>query len=262
MVNNGADPSTYELTEGNIKTLMTNIEVGQVLMAATVKDVSVTDDEIQSEYNQLLSSEKSSYDSDPTAYDSALSDGVDGRIPPHGYRYIKHILIAMPSDIESQITTANSNGDTSSVASLRQQGLAQIQDKANEVLAKVQSGGDFDALMAQIRRRPRHAGTRQDGGLPGRRKFQLRARVPFGHHGPCQAGRHDRARRLGFGYHIIKYVGDVPPGPIPLDQVKDGVSASALAGKQSDAFNALVSQWEKELGVEEKRGPRPVITGS
>lgn len=252
------------MTEDDIKTLMTVFEVRDLVLAESTKDVTVTDDEIQTEYNKLLSAQQSSYTTDPTAYDTAMNSGSTVVVyRPGDYRYIKHILITMPSDIASQIATATSSGDTATVATLREQGLAQIKDKANEALAKVQNGGDFDALITQY------------GGDPGMQAepaktkgYQVGAKSSFvpeflaAAMGLAKVGDTTGLVATDYGYHIIKYVGDVPAGAVALADVKDGIKASVLVTKQNDAFTALVAQWKKETTIKQNAAKIPIITAS
>ena len=252
------------LTEEDIRTLLTDFEARDELMAETTKDVTVSDDEIQTEYNNLLAAQQTSYTADPTAYDTALTDGSTVVVyRPEGYRYIKHILVAMPSDIASQITSATGSGDTAAVATLREQGLAQIEDRANEALAKVKSGGDFDALMAQYGEDPgMQAEPGKTTGYQVGAKSQYVPEFLAAAMGLAKIGDTTNLVATDYGYHILKYVGNVPSGAVALADVKDGIRTSVLATKQSDAFTALLEQWKKETTIKKNAGKVPVITAS
>lgn len=259
-----ASLQTQGMTEDGLKELMTMFEVKDVLKAATTKDVTVSDDEIQTEYNKLLAAQQSSYSANPTAYDAALTDGTTVVVyRPAGYRYIKHILIAMPSDIASQISTATGSGDTASVATLREKGLAQIKDKADEALALVQNGGDFDKLMAQYGEDPgMQSEPAKTAGYQVGAKSSYVPEFLAAAMGLAKAGDTTGLVATDYGYHIIRYVGDVPAGAVPLSEVKEGVRASVLATKQGDAFTALVAKWKKETTIKQNAGKMPVITAS
>ena len=65
-----------------------------------------------------------------------------------------------------------------------------------------------------------------------------------------------------YGYHIIKYVGDVPSGAVALADVADELKASVFATKQSTAFAALMEQWTKETTIKKNAAKIPVVTAS
>lgn len=251
--------SSMGLAEDDARTLMTVFEVSDLLMAETTGDVAVTDGEVLARYNELLSAQQSSYYSNPAAYDEALAYGTEIVVyRPEGYRYVKHILIPMPEDIKAQITAAAYNGDTTAAATLREKGLEQIEDKAGEVLAKAQGGEDFDALIALY------------GADPGMQAepaktegYQLGAESSYmpefleASMGLTAIGDTTGLVATDYGYHIIKYVGDVPAGAIALDEVRDGISAETLEGKRSDAYNALIEQWKAETTIKKNAGKIP-----
>ena len=45
------------------------------------------------------------------------------------------------------------------------------------------------------------------------------------------------------GVHIIKYIGDVPAGEVPLSDVRDALTSEVLAQKQDEYYSAQEAQW-------------------
>ncbi len=256
----GMSLSSFGMTESDIRTLMTYTELNELLKAETTRDVTVTDDEIQTKYSELLANQQPSYSANPTAYDTALSGGaVTVVYRPAGYRYVKHILVAMPDEIASQISAAAGSGDTETVASLRKQGLAAIQEKADAALARVKNGEDFDALVAEL------------GADPGMKAepaktegYQVGAKSSFvpefleAAMALAKPGDTTGLVATDYGYHIIRYVAAVPEGPVPPGEVKDAIRASVLADKQTVAFTELAKQWESEAAIKKNPGKMPV----
>ncbi len=68
-----------------------------------VKDVTVTDEEIQTEFDTLVETAKTNYESNLSAYGSALNNGTKVYYAPAGYRYVKHILRKFPDDVQTAI---------------------------------------------------------------------------------------------------------------------------------------------------------------
>ena len=84
------------------------------LKADAVKDVQVTDEEIQADYEEKVTSEKASYEGNLPAYGTAVMQNTTVYYHPAGYRYIKNLLVkftdedsATISDLEDQIREKN-----------------------------------------------------------------------------------------------------------------------------------------------------------
>lgn len=57
-----------------------------------------------------------------------------------------------------------------------------------------------------------------------------------------------------YGYYIIKYVGDVTPGAVDYETVRESLHSSLLSDKQSDTWEETVQAWIKEAGIKENLG--------
>lgn len=81
------------------------------LRESVIKDVTVTDQEVQQELDSRAQSAKTSYESNLSSYGSSVNAGSTVYYAPAGYRYVKHILRAFPDEtkmalsaIQQQIT--------------------------------------------------------------------------------------------------------------------------------------------------------------
>ena len=99
-------PTLDEIVENNRETKRT-----EKLKAEIVKDVTVTDEEVQTEYDSRVESAKTNYESNPGSYGTSVTNDTTVYYTPAGYRYVKHILRKFSdednqkiSDIQSQIT--------------------------------------------------------------------------------------------------------------------------------------------------------------
>lgn len=250
----------YGMSKEDFTLMLTQSKVAQLLEAQVVKDASVTDDEAKADYDKQVASQKESFTAGSGAYEAAVADGSTVVVyMPEGYRYVKHILIAMPEDVAAQITTAQNSGDTEAVKKLREQGLPQIQAKAEEVLSKVREGLDFDGLIAQY------------GGDPGMQQEPEKSTgYAVGENASFLQEFKDAALGLNKvgdtiglvatdkGYHIIKYVGDVPAGPLAFEGVKDALKSQLLNTRKEDLWNAAIKQWKSETVVEQYPEKIPV----
>lgn len=266
------------------------------LKASVVKDVAVTDDEIQTEYTAKLDAAKSSYAQDLTQYATDVKNGSIIYYHPAGYRYVKNILIKLSeadttaiSDLNSQITAKQSDLDTNttSLAALptdattdtadqaksrqtltdekaqlekdiadlntqltaaKEKAYAAIQPKVDEVVAKLNAGEDFDALMAQygedtgMQSEP----GKTDGYLVCAGDTQWVETFTTESMSLVKVGDVSQPFHTDYGTHIVKYVSDLAEGAVALEDIKDQISAELLTTKQDDFYQTTLSQWVKD----------------
>lgn len=106
-----------------------------------VKDVTVSEDEFVTAFNEQVASEKTSYETDLSAYGAAILNGQTPVYAPAGYRNVKQILIqyteedtAILDSIDSALYTAQSNVSTANT----------------NVTTLLGEEADVDALVAEV----------------------------------------------------------------------------------------------------------------
>lgn len=72
-----------------------------------IKDVAVTDADVQTEYDSYVEQDKETYENDIATYEMYSNYYGSSQIfyTPEGFRYIKHILLAMPVDVGTQLNS-------------------------------------------------------------------------------------------------------------------------------------------------------------
>lgn len=68
-----------------------------------IKDVAVTDEELQAEFDAKVEEQKATYDATPTQYASDVSSDAEIYYVPEGYRSIKHVLIQISEEKQDEI---------------------------------------------------------------------------------------------------------------------------------------------------------------
>lgn len=83
------------------------------------KDLAVTDEEIQTEFDSRVEEDKAAYEEDETAIDTKVNRGSTAYYYPAGYRYVKQILVkfleddaSAIDDIEKQISDVQTQIDS------------------------------------------------------------------------------------------------------------------------------------------------------
>lgn len=283
------------------------------------RDVAVTDEEVQARYDEKVAADQLLYENDASAYEMQIqlyNSQYASEKPwyhPAGYRYIKHILLAVDAtllsrytdlqarleeqmDAEAAAAAATATPDPAAVTpdpaaatadpaavtpdpaaatpdpaltpepsqapvtqadvdAAKADILASLQAKIDEINQKVAAGTDFDALIAEYA--VKADGTATDPGMTsgsypnGYEVSQasstfvpefVEAAFSVNAVGDVSAPYISQ-----FGVHIVKYMADVPAGPVALD---DTLKASIRQALLSDRQNTALDAWQKAATVE------------
>ena len=270
------------------------------LRSFVVKDVTVTDEEIQNQYKVNLDEAKKKYEENISAFGTAVNNGEKVYYTPAGYRYVKQILLKFGEDDQKAVDeaktavtnaqkalddaqkavtdndeaqkaegvtdeakaelaearTALDQAVTDAQAALdeakakSQQALdtafANLQPRLDEVTAKLAAGEDFDALIEQYNDDP---GMKNEPGktngyavCAGYTPFMAEfvdAAMALAKVGDVS----EPVRNDAYGYHILKYVADIPEGETGLEAFAEEIRLSLLADKQDELYNKTLEDW-------------------
>lgn len=127
--------------------------------------------------------------------------------------------------------------------------FANIDAEADEILAQLASGADWDALMAEKTDDP----GMQEGAATAERGYAVCADT--NDMDPAFVTASMALENVGdvsdktagmYGYYIIQYTADVAEGPVALEEVKDALTATVLAEKQETVYTETVAKWIEE----------------
>ena len=250
------------------------------------KDETVTDDEIQTEFDSRVASAKESYETTPTQYGTDVLNGTTVYYRPAGYRNIQNLVIALPDDVQSTVQELSSQlynasyykymydyqlaNDTSlddetkadytaksaeyqqqvedlqaQISAASEEGRAQIQQKAEEILALCKAeGADFDALMAEYNADTATGALITEGypvcdGITSYVDSFTEGAMALENVGDISD-----LIASDYGYHILKYASDVQEGPVELDEAhRAEIESGLLTTKQDAAYTAARDEW-------------------
>ena len=268
-----------------------------------IKDVTVTDDEIQAEYDSKVESNKETYAENAGSWASAANSGYTTLYyTPAGVRRVKQILIKFTEDDQTAISDANtqlSNANTArttaqnkvdaaqkvldtegitdevktqaeadlaaakqeldeadkallaanqAVTDATDKAFANIDEKADAVVAKLAEGGDWQKLTDEYNEdtgmKDNEKGYAVAAGMSGFDAAFVDAAMALekiGDVSPKTKGQ--------YGYYIIRYESDEAEGPVALETLKETISSSLLNTKQNDTYKATLAQWVEEAGI-------------
>ena len=151
---------------------------------------------------------------------------------PDGFKYVKNLLIALPEDIQTQISTLRENGDDTAADTLLEAELAKISGTAQEVYNRIESGEDYDTLLVQYGQDPgmeegayyATTGYRLYEGMSGYEENFLTAAFALQNVGDVSV-----PIASDYGYYILKYMGDSEAHAVPLDDVREKLEENMIS---------------------------------
>lgn len=229
------------------------------LIAELNKDVTVSEEELTTEYNARVESAKASYDAAAYTYGTAIVNGETPYYAPEGYRNVKHILLQFAaedqtaiSEIETAIANLAAGEDAAELnnqlAAAKEQAYANLQPKVDEITAKLAEGIDFETLIAEYNEDPGMNGETE--GYPVC-STSVDWVVEFKDAAMALANVGDvsGAVRSEYGIHIIKYQSDIVSGEIGLETVREALTAELQSAKESSNVETVLAQWVEEANA-------------
>ena len=217
--------------------------------AELTADAVPTEDEVKKRYDEYVAADKADMEEDPTVYESAVMDGTTiYYYVPGGLRLIKHVLIKIDEETSDAVALLRDNGFDAQADLLLESALADIQAKADEVLAKIQSGEMmFDEAVAQYNEDP----GMPEGGYPvSKDSASYMEAFVTGAYALANVGDISGLVATDYGYHILLYAGDTVAGPVPYENVKDEIYETLKATLQSERWNEITDEWVAQSEVE------------
>ena len=206
-----------------------------------------TESEIQAEYDTNVASQQSSFTSDPSSYESAISAGTTIYYNLPGTRKVSHILIALSDEVQSEISQLRTDGDDEGADALREEELAKIKETADMVYGLAEEGEDFAQLIEEYGQDP--GMETNDGYIIASGSTSYAAEFTEGAFSLENVGDFTEPVASDFGYHIIKYLEALPEGAVPLDEVKDEISENLLSDKQDELYSTQLTEWNEEMKI-------------
>jgi parvulin-like peptidyl-prolyl isomerase len=259
------------------------------LYQETVKDAAVTEEELRAAYNDRVAVAKADYEYDPSYFTMDVKDGATIYYRPAGYRYVKHILLALSDEdgekiaaLEEKLFAAQEElsalqleredpqaewteeltakqqeaeaalfAAEEELAAAREAAYAALQPKVEEVQAAIAAGEDFDSLIETYGEDDGMTAepARNEGYMVSAASTDYVQAFVEGAMALSALGDVSEPVRSEYGVHIIRYVGDVQEGEVPFEEVKDAIGQTALEEKQSVLYQEAVMAWVAEADV-------------
>ena len=207
-----------------------------------VKDVTVSDEDVQACYDTLLAKQREEFTAYPEDFEYAHTANEVIAYRPEGYRAVRDILVPFSAEdaevvatLSEQIELGSADADVQSQIDAMYETLDAT---AKEIQDKLAEGQSFAALMEEygcspaLKEGPLHT----EGYFINGNSFVNSAEFVEGSMMLEQPGQVSSPLRSPAGLHLVEYVGDVTPGEVPLADIRDAVAAAALKQKQTEYY--------------------------
>jgi hypothetical protein len=252
--------STYGYTRDKLKQEEADSIAQDKLEKSITDTITPTDDDIKKEYDSELAKEQTDYVTDPTqaVSDDNGSGTVALAFPADGYIRVRHILIPLPDDIQSQIATDRSDGNAAEADKLRDDELAKIKATADDALVKAKAaGGDLaklDQLIVDTGNNDPGMDSKPEGYLVVSGTDYYATEFTDAALKLTDVGVPSELVASDFGYHIIWITQKIAKGTtVPLDQVKDKLSDIVKATQQDTAWSNAITGWMSDASGQIQR---------
>ena len=244
-----------------------------------IRDVTVTEEDIQAAYEALVAQNQEFYTDDRT-YNSDRNSGTDIAWNPEGYRAVKHVLIRFSdeqsqrySELESQLASLNAeraaaeepdedaeeparsveeiDSDIAACGMEIEALYADLMPTAKEVVDAFHDGADFDDLIGQYNGDPgmENEPTASQGYAVAANSTTWEQVFTDGAMSIENVGEISDPVYGSNGIHIIYYMADIEPGEVGLEAIRDRVASDAEEQKLQAAYSAQLEAWTEEANV-------------
>ena len=259
----------------------TKSKVLNALFMDTVKDVAVTDADVEADYQAKVAADKALYENDIDAY-IAYNSNVDMNnmyvmygygdtmmdyawYRPAGFRGVQHILLSVDeslmqeyqsvqAQLEEQMTGEEAaEGETEAAPAVTQADLdnakaailAASQEKIDEINQRLANGEDFEALIPEY---TLDSANIYDVSVASTNYVPEFVEAAFS---VDNVGDVSAPYISQFGIHIVKYVSDIPAGPIEMTEEQRAARLESLLSERQNAkYSEVVEGWVAESVIE------------
>lgn len=222
-------------------------KIKEKVKAKLAEDNTIDRTDAEKEYEEIVSGIKDMYEQEPTYYESYSYYSYYWL--PENSRRIKHILLKFDDADSTEISTQRANGDDEAAESAREAAAEKLMPKAEEIVAQLDSGADFDEMVKEY---PDDSGSTQDG-------FEGYLVVPEGgiYYKEFQQGAYElenigdyKIVTTDIGVHILQYAADAKLDDETTQKIIDVILESLQETADDTAYDEAMEQWHEEYSYD------------
>ena len=206
----------------------------------------VTDEEIRSEYDTMVESDRQMVEDNPMLYEYYGYYGYTLYYRPEGYRGVLHILLETDEALTNAYVSAETDEERAAAGEAM---IADVQDTLDAIYAGLAEGTEFEALIAQYNTDPgmQDPETLKTGYEVHAQSILYAQEFTDGafSEGMDAPGCVSKPVPSQFGVHVIYYLRDIPGGAVEMtDDIREEIYSTLLTGKQMDQVIGLMKAHE------------------
>ncbi len=235
------------MTTDDLLTWQRNALIATKLKESITADITIDRSEAEDVLADYIETVKEIYAVDPTTYETG--GAYSSFWLPDGSRDIKHILIALDEADSDEVMALRETGDEEGADALRAEYLAALEEKANEVLAKLDEGADFDELIQEYSADAAASEYYPDGYvvIPDSVTFVddfVQAAFELENIGDYKLAASD------YGWHIVLYFDDAEIPEEDLNTYVEYVHETLTETAKEETYTNTIVQWLEEYDFE------------
>ena len=213
----------------------------------TTSSVVVTEEEVKAQYDTYVNEAKAAYEDGSENIEVDATAGGTVYYVPENVRKAQHILIKIPDETLDEIDAVRESEGDEAANLLYEAALSEIYDAAYAAYQRAIAGEDFKLLMDELG---------EDSGMTYNDYYAVtnptnRYMTEFaeGLFALDNIGDISQPIATAYGYHIIKYYGDVESGPISYDDVHDEIYDAMLSDKKNAYYDEQFEMWKAGMKI-------------
>ena len=229
--------------------------------AHAIEGVEVTDEAVQALYDEQVAAQQASYEEDASQFEYDVMYGNDIYFVPEGFRSVYHILLLLDEDAQTTLyelqtrqaeiareleadgaDTEALNAENAAIQAQIDELCADLMARVMEIRERIDAGEDFMALMEEFG---------EDPGMQSE-PYMSKGYYVSADSAMWEPNFRDAAMALekvgdvsepvltGYGIHLILYSADLVPGAVPLEEVREGLTAGAQSTLEEKAIEEAI----------------------
>lgn len=259
--------------ENIIKSNLEQYAINKV-QESIVKDINVSDEEIKNKYNENVEKSKKLFSTNILYYEQAIMQNKPTWYTPSGYRGIKHILLKVDDELMKSYKTLKAeleeaskihNEEKQSKENADKKKITQkdideaynkimesVDSKIKEIKSKIKNNVSFDDLVTEYGTDPgmKVEPYKTEGYRVHQDSFLYDPAFTKAAYTIKNINEYSEPILGMYGVHILYYAGDIPEGPVDLnDSNKEILKKEVYGAKSSEAINNTISSWMKDFKI-------------
>jgi len=219
----------------------------EILYNLTTSGIEVTEDEVKAAYDADVEAAKQGYEDGTADFESAISSGETIYYVPENVRQAQHILIQISEEDMQEIADLKASEETVAADLKYKEALASIEDAANTAYDRAASGEDFALLIDELGEDPGMESSEYYTVLNPSNRFV--EEFVDGLFALENVGDISKPVATSYGYHIIKYYGDMESGPVAYDDLRDEIYDSMLNERKDAYYSEQLALWKEGIDI-------------